>query len=45
MTLLPASLVIVLLGIGLYFGRRIERHAVSLGGRLDRLETSLGSPR
>ena len=34
---------IVLLGIGLYFGRRIERHAVTLGGRLDRLEATLGS--
>jgi tetratricopeptide (TPR) repeat protein len=37
---LPA---ILLVGIGLYFGRRIERHAVSLGGRLDKLETTLGS--
>lgn len=37
------TLAIMLLGIGLYFGRRIESHAVSLGGRLDRLETALSS--
>jgi hypothetical protein len=34
---------ILLVGIGLYFGRRIERHSVFIGGRLDRLETTLGS--
>jgi hypothetical protein len=37
---LPA---ILLVGIGLYFGRRIERHAVSLGGRLDTVDATLRS--
>ena len=41
--LLLSLLAIVLFGIGVFFGRRVESHTVSLGGRLDGLEATLGS--